>query len=123
MSLELATALYSKEQQALLELDYENQIAALQQSEIQTEIQREQVSQLEAVNASLITIIDDSNRRGDIIISPPWIEESAQNNDEMISELRKMREELNNANMQIAQNTAKTAKSTRNLEYQNEGAQ
>lgn len=123
MSLELATALYSKEQQALLELDYENQIAALQQSEIQTEIQREQVSQLEAVNASLITIIDDSNRRGDIIISPPWIEESAQNNDEMVMEIRKMREELNNANMQIAQNTAKTAKSTRNIEYQNEGTQ
>ena len=123
MSLEAATALYNKEQQALLELDYENQIAALQQSEIQTAIQQEQVSQLESVNASLITIIDDSNKRGDIIISPPWIEESAQNNDEMVMELRKMREELNNANMQIAQNTAKTAKSTRNIEYQNEGTQ
>ena len=121
MSLEAATALYNKEQQALLELDYENQIAALQQSEIQTEIQREQVSQLEAVNASLIAIIDDSNRRGEIIISPPWIEESTQNNNELVAELRKMREDLNNANMQIAQNTAKTAKSTRNIEYQNEG--
>lgn len=134
MSLEAATALFEREQKALLELDYENQIAALEQSTLQTEIQTQQVE----MQSEQITLQAEQNEKAqqqidelkligggivELINLPPKYEipiippkETMGAEMDMLNEMKAMRAEMQNNLKQVAEATTSTAISTRRLE-------
>ena len=126
MSLEEATALFEKEQKALLDLDYENQLKAIEQRDslLTTQQGALQVAmdQLSATHDLALSVnATNSYIKNRIDVPPPPPPENPEVK-QMVSEIKMMRAEMQNNLRQVAENTSETASHTRNIEYSTLGA-